>query len=134
MYRTLMLSSLWLMVSFTVINAQTFQEVVESGDKNVWYAYLANHDLNACNGNQSLLSAAAQKGNIPLIKVLLKEGAQVDQSCSGGDTPLMLATAFQRNHAASKGYWIAKALYEIYWQQARRARCQYISYNARAIQ
>lgn len=100
MYRTLMLSSLWLMVSFTVINAQTFQEVVESGDKNVWYAYLANHDLNACNGNQSLLSAAAQKGNIPLIKVLLKEGAQVDQSCSGGDTPLMLATAFQRNHAA----------------------------------
>ena len=84
MYRTLMLSSLWLMVSYTVINAQTFQEVVESGDKNVWYAYLAKHDLNACNGNQSLLSAAAQAGNIPLIKALLKEGAQVDQSCSGG--------------------------------------------------
>ncbi len=100
MYRTLMLNSLWLMVSFTVVNAQTFQEVVESEDKNVWYAYLAKHDLNACHDNQSLLTAAAKVGNVALIKALLKEGAKVDQSCAGQETALMLATAYQHNHAA----------------------------------
>ncbi|MBX2874114.1 MAG: metallophosphoesterase [Saprospiraceae bacterium] len=100
MYRTLMLSSLWLVVSFTVVNAQTFQEVVESEDKDVWYAYLAKHDMNACHEDLSLLSAAAKTGNIPLLKVLLRAGANVDQSCSGKETPLMLATAYSQNHAA----------------------------------
>ena len=100
MYRTLMLSSLLLLVPFTVLNAQSFQEVIESEDKNVWYAYLANNDVNTCNGKHSLLSAAAKQGNLSLMKVLLKEGAEVDQLCSGGETALMLATSNQKNHAA----------------------------------
>lgn len=100
MYRTLIISSLLLSVSFTVVTAQSFFDVVQSHDKEIWHAYLNKHDLNTCHDRHSLLSAAAKAGNIPLMKTLLKEGAAVDQSCSGTETPLMVATKHGQNHAA----------------------------------
>lgn len=100
MYKTLMISSLLLLAFVTVVSAQTIKEVVESEDKEVWHSYLGKHGLNTCHNSHSLLSAAAKVGNIPLMKTLLKEGAAVDQSCTGTETPLMVAAKHGQNHAA----------------------------------
>lgn len=98
--RTLMTTSLMLLVTFTVVSAQSFQEVVKSENKEVWQSFLAKHDLNECYGKETLLSAAAKAGNISLLRTLLKQGASVDKSCSQGETPLMTAASFLQNHAA----------------------------------